>query len=179
MTIQEFVKDLNEGKIKNLKEALEVKNYLPFAKKYKLCSSVLDTCNDIDIKTGVVSVDSVNRDVTFTIKVIAMYTNLEFSPDGNKDISSINEYDMLCENKILKSIIELFAEEYAECKEMLMTMQNDLISNNNTLYSILGNGIKYFLSLADVLKQKVDTLNLDLSQDNIDKYAKLFEALKK
>ena len=95
MTIQEFVKDLNEGKIKNLKEALEVKNYLPFAKKYKLCSSVLDTCNDIDIKTGVVSVDSVNRDVTFTIKVIAMYTNLEFSPDGNKDISSINEYDKL------------------------------------------------------------------------------------
>ena len=179
MTIQEFINLYKEGKATDLKKILEVKSYIPFTQKYELCSSVLDACNDIDIKTGLVSVDSVNRDVTFTIKVISMYTNLEFSPDGNKDVNSINEYDMLCENKLLKPILNLFDEEYVECEEMLITMQNDLITNNNTLHNVLGNGMKYFLSIADVLKKKVDGLNLDLSQDNIDKYAKLFEALKK
>ena len=62
---------------------------------------------------------------------------------------------------------------------MLITMQNDLITNNNTLHNVIGNGMKYFLGIADVLKKKVDGLSLDLSQDNIDKYAKIFEALKK
>lgn len=179
MKILEFCNLYKAGKIENLKTTLEVKDYLPFNQKYELCTSVLDTCNDIDVKTGIVSVDSVNCDVTFTIKVISMYTNLEFSPDGNKDVSSIDEYDMLCENKLLKPILKLFADEYIECKEMLMTMQNDLIANNNTLYSILGNGLKQFLGIADALKKKVDTLNLDLSQDKIDKYTKLFEVLKK
>ena len=179
MKVYELIDLHKEGKAMDLKNILEVKSYIPFTKKYKLCSSVLDTCNDVDIKTGLVSVDSVNRNVTFIIKAISTYTNLEFSPDGNADVSSIDEYDMLCENKLLKPILNLFPEEYVECEEMLMTMQNDLITNNNTLYSVLGNGMKYFLSIADVLKKKVDGLNLDLSQDNIDKYTKLFEALKK
>ena len=179
MKIKDLISLYQEGKIADLKSVLEVKSYLPFSQKYELCSSVLDTCNDIDIKTGLVSVDSVNRNVTFTIKAISMYTNIEFSPDGDPDVSSIDEYDMLCENKLLKPILNLFSEEYVECEEMLMTMQNDLITNNNTLHNVLGNGMKYFLSVADVLKKKVDTLNLDLSQDNIDKYAKIFEAMKK
>ena len=179
MTIREFVELYKERKILLSKETLEVKEYIPFTQKHDLCSSVLYTCNDIDVKTGLVSVDSVNRDVTFIIRIISMYTNLEFSPDRNKDVGSIDEYDMLCENKLLRPILELFEEEYAECKEMLMTMQNDLIANNNTLHNVLGNGMKHFLGIADVLKKKVDTLNLDLSQDNIDKYAKLFEVLNK
>ena len=179
MKVQEFVELYKEGKIELSKDVLEVKDYIPFSQKYELCSSVLDTCNDIDVKTGLVSVDSVNRNVTFIVKMISMYTNIEFSPDGNLDVSSIDEYDMLCENKLLKPIIGLFAEEYVECEEMLMTMQNDLITNNNTLHNVLGNGMKYFLGIADVLKKKIDTLNLDLNQDNIDNYAKLFEALKK
>ena len=178
MKVKELINLYKEDNDINLKELLEVKDYMPFSQKYELCEDVLNNCNDIDIKTGLVSVDSVNRNVTFIIRVISMYTNLEFSLDGDPDVSSIDEYDMLCETKLLKPILNLFSEEYVECEEMLMTMQNDLIANNNTLHNVIGSGMKYFLSIADALKKKVDGLNLDVSQDNIDKYAKLFEAIK-
>lgn len=179
MEIMEFIDLYKEDGSIDLQRTLEVKSYIPFSQKYELCSSVLDACNDIDIKTGLVSVDSVNRNVTFIVKMISMYTNIEFSPDENLDVSSIDEYDMLCENGLLKPILNLFSEEYVECEKMLLTMQNDLIANNNTLHNVLGNGMKYLLGIADVLKKKVDTLNLDLNQDNIDNFAKLFEVLKK
>ena len=58
MKISAFIKNYNEGTIENLATALEVKSYLPFAEKYELCASVLDACNDVDGKTGVVTVDS-------------------------------------------------------------------------------------------------------------------------
>ena len=183
MKINEFITNYNEGKIENLKEVLEVKNYLPFAEKYELCASVLDACNDIDERTGVVVIDSINRQVTFAITVLSAYTNFEFSTDENAEISSIDEYDMLCEHKLLKSIIELFADEYDECEKMLMTMQADLIANSNTLNNIVSNVAKQLLDivepLGNVLKEKINGFNLDLSQDNIDKYAKIFEAMKK
>lgn len=183
MKIVEFITNYNEGKIENLKETLAIKDYIPFAEKYELCASVLDSCNDIDERTGVVTIDSINRQITFAITILSAYTNLEFSLDENAEISSIDEYDMLCKNKILKSIIELFEDEYIECENMLMTMQNDLIANSNTLQNLIGNVAKQLLNivepLGNVLKGKLDSFNLDLSQDNIDKYVKLFEVLKK
>ena len=48
MKVTEFVKNYNEGKVENLKESLEVKDYVPFGEKYEICASVLDACNDID-----------------------------------------------------------------------------------------------------------------------------------
>lgn len=178
MKIEQFITDYKEGKIKNLKDALEVKDYMPFTAKFILCDDVLSACNDIDMRTGIVNVDSVSRRVTFTTNIISMYTNLEFSPDAN-----IDGYDMLCENKLIKPILELFADEYVECETMLETMQNDLIANNNTLHNVVGNVAKTLLNivepLSNIFKDKMNSLNLDLSQDNIDKYAKLFEGLNK
>lgn len=183
MKINELIINYNEGKIENLKKALEVKDYLPFAEKYELCASVLDSCNDRDEKTGLVTVDSINRQITFTITVISAYTNLEFSLDEDAEISSIDEYDMLCKNKLLTPIVESLGDEYVHCEDMLTTMQNDLIANNNTLHNLAGNLAKQLLGvvepLGSVLKTKLDSFNLDLSQDNIDKYAKIFEGLKK
>ena len=112
MTIKEFIEKYNNGDINNLGEALEVKDYIPYSEKYELCASVLDACNDIDEKTGMVKIDSINREITFIITVISTYTNLEFSLDENAEIGSIDEYDMLCKNKLIKPIIELFAENY-------------------------------------------------------------------
>ena len=183
MKIVEFINNYNEGKIENLKEMLEVKSYLPFAEKYELCASVLDACNDIDDKTGVVIIDSINRQITFTITILSAYTNFEFSTDENEEVSSIDEYDMLCKHQLLNKIIELFADEYNECEKMLLTMQSDLIANSNTQHNIIGNLAKQLLNIVEplgvVLKDKLNSFNLDLSQDNIDKYAKIFEGLSK
>ena len=183
MKIAEFITNYNEGKIENLKEALGVKNYLPFAQKYEVCASVLDACNDIEEKTGIVMIDSINRQVTFMITILTAYTNLEFSVDEDAEVDSIAEYDMLCENGLLDIIVALFTDEYNKCYEMLTTMQNDLIANHNTLHNLVGNLAKQLLGivepLGNTLKDKLDSFNLDLSQDNIDKYATIFEALQK
>ena len=48
MKIKEFIDLYNEGKIEDIKTALEVKDYVSFAEKYELCSSTLEACGDID-----------------------------------------------------------------------------------------------------------------------------------
>lgn len=183
MKIAEFITNYHEGKITLSEEALGVKEYLPFAEKYELCASVLDACNEIDEKTGIVKIDSINRQITFNISILSAYTNLEFSLDENAEISSIDEYDMLCRNKLLPPIVELLADEYCACEDMLTTMQNDLITNSNTVYNLAGHVAKELLGilepLGDVLKDKISSFNLDLSQDNIDKLAKIFEGINK
>lgn len=182
MTIKEFIKDYNEGRIETLKEALEVRDYAPFAEKYELCASVIDASNEVDEKTGLVRVDSVNRNLTFTIALLSLYTNLEFSLDEDEG-SSIDEYDMLCQNKLLTPILELFAEEAEVCQDMLLAMQEDILENNNTLQNVVGNTVKNLLEIAepfvDIVKDKIESFNLDLGQDNIDKYMKILETMTK
>lgn len=181
MKIKEFIERVKNEETNNFKEMLAIRDYAPFAEKYDLCSSVLAECNDVDEKTGIVSIDSVMRHVVFTISILSLYTNLEFSSGENSETNSIDEYDILCENKLLKSIIAEFSEEYVECEQMLNTMQNDLIANNNDVYHVIGNTAKQLLGvvspLASILKDKIEALDLDLSQDNIDKYIKLFEKI--
>ena len=142
MKIKNFIERTKTEGIENLKEILAIRAYAPFAEKYDLCSSVLAECNTIDEKTGIVIVDSVMRHVVFTITILSLYTNLEFSSDENSEITSIDEYDMLCESKLLKPIINEFAEEYVECEQMLNTMQNDLVVNSNGIHHIVNNGSK-------------------------------------
>ena len=137
MKIKNFIERTKTEGIENLKEILAIRAYAPFAEKYDLCSSVLAECNTIDEKTGIVIVDSVMRHVVFTITILSLYTNLEFSSDENSEITSIDEYDMLCESKLLKPIINEFAEEYVECEQMLNTMQNDLVVNSNGIHHIV------------------------------------------
>lgn len=175
-TIREFIEQYNMGKITNLAQTLEIKEYIPFTKKRELCSNVIHACNKIDERTGVVKVDNIERMITFQIATISAYTNLEFSADEDLEVGSNQEYDMLCRHGLLKSIFDLFEVEYNDCLEMLETMQADLIANSNTTQNILAHVSKQFLDivepLADVIKE---SLNLDLSQDNIDKYTKLLE----
>ena len=50
-------------------------------------------------------------------------------------------------------------------------------------HNLVGNMAKQLLSilepLGDFLKEKIGSFNLDLSQDNIDKFAKIFEGMNK
>ena len=141
MFVKEFVEKYKNGEIENLKETLAIRDYAPFAEKYDLCSSVLAECNTIDTRTGIVAIDSVMRQTIFKITVLSLYTNLEFSSGENSEITSIDEYDMLCESKLLRPIINEFAEEYVECEQMLDTMQNDLVANGNGVHSIINRAI--------------------------------------
>ena len=97
MKVSEFVNEYKNGKINDLRETLDIRDYVPFGEKYELCASVLNACNDTDEKTGVVTIDSINRQITFIITVVSAYTNLEFSLDDNTEIV---HSDMLTDGKV-------------------------------------------------------------------------------
>lgn len=176
-----FAKTKNgiDEKVEYLKTNLDVKDYIPFADKRELCTAVIDACCTKD--GGLIKVDSVSRYIVFTISVISAYTALEFS--SGEEYDSLDEYDMLCEAGLLNPILALIGDEYATCNNMLNMMMEDVIANNNTVEAVLGHELgKLSVSLdsvIDTLKDKVEKMELNLSQLDIDKYRGLLELIPK
>jgi hypothetical protein len=190
MKIVDFIAEFKDKKIKNtqidpnavnsyIMKTLEVKTYLPFAKKRDICARVLKVCNTMT-DMGLVKVDSVSRYITFTVALLSAYTNLEFS-SGEDGIDSIDEYDMLCENDLLNPILEVIGGEYTACNNMLNMMMDDMMTNYNTVENVVVHVSNHLLAIvnrfADVLSQKVNSLNFDLSQIDIEQYKGLVEKL--
>lgn len=184
-TVKNFINKFKEAKVANskindhavsdyLKKELEVKNYVPFVEKRELCEGVINACNIVD-DGGIVKVDSVTRYIVFTLSVLTKYTNLEFSSGEDAEFDSLDEYDMLCQNGLLNPILSVIGEEYVACNNMLNMMMEDVIANNNTVENILGTASNRLLESIDTiinaLADKIDELELDLSQIDIDKFA--------
>ena len=168
-----------EERIEWIKKELGVISYLPFAEKRELCKKVLDTC--CTKENGLVKVDSVTRYIIFTVSVISKYTELEFSSDEEYD--SLDEYDMLCECRLLNPILELIGDEYATCNNILNMMLDDVITNNNTVEAViacaLGKVSDSLDGLIDAFAEKVEEMELDLSQIDIEKYKGLLDLIPK
>jgi hypothetical protein len=189
MKIKEFVENFKSKKIINtqlnqnavadyLKKELEIKAYVPFAEKRELCANVLNACNTKD-ESGLVKVDSVSRYIVFTISIISKYTNIEFSSGEDAEFDSLDEYDMLCQADLLNPILDVIGEEYTTCNNILNMMMADIVANNNTVENVvatilsdLGESVDGFI---DILADKVESLNLDLNQIDINKYKGLIE----
>ena len=190
MKILDFVNEVKAKKIINtqyqphavedwIKEKLNIKTYVPFVEKRELCKTVLDaSCTR---NGSVVEVDSVSRYILFTIAVISKYTELEFSSGEDEKFDSIDEYDLLCQNDLLNSILNTIGNEYTTCNNILNMMMADINANNNNVAAVLNKSAQKLLDIVDefkdVLSEKVKELNLDLSQIDIDKYEGLIKNL--
>jgi len=189
MKVTELIKDYQEKKIQNtridenavskyLRSTLEVKDYVPFAEKRELCERVLNACNTKK-SNGLVEVDSVTRYIIFTLSIISKYTNLTFSSGEDTELDSLDEYDMLCQADLLNPILDVIGEEYVTCNNILNMMMADVVANNNTIENVVGHILgKIGISvdgLIDVLAEKVEDMEFDLSQIDIDKYKGLFD----
>lgn len=190
MKINEFIESYSNDKVMNtqinpnavseyIKEKLDVKDYVPFAEKRELCERVLNACN-IKKDSGLVEVDSVTRYIVFTLSILSKYTNLEFS-SGDDEVDSLDEYDMLCQAGLLNPILDVIGGEYVTCNNILNMMMEDIIANNNTIENVIG---ALFDKIGDsidglitTLADKVESMNLDLSQIDIDKYKGLLDLL--
>ena len=188
MKVQNFIDDFKSSKVVNsqikpnavgeyIKKTLEVKDYVPFAEKRELCAQVLNACNTKD-DSGLIKVDSVSRYIIFTLSIISKYTNLEFS-SGEDEIDSLDEYDMLCQANLLNPILDVIGAEYTTCNNKLNMMMEDIMTNNNTIENVvgavlgkLGDSIDDFIT---VISDKVESMNLDLNQIDIDKYKGLID----
>ena len=103
------------------------------------------------------------------MRVIEAYTNLELSNDLEE------EYDLLCESKLLESIINTFKKEYDDVN-ILLQMKCDYALNNNTLAAQVGRFFDGVLDKLDVfvdaLSNKVDGFdfnNLPISSEDLGK----------
>ena len=186
-TVMGFIQKFKEKKIANnrlnehavseyIKKELEVKDYMPFIEKRELCERVLNACNVKD-ENGLIKVDGVSRYIIFTLSVISKYTNLEFS--SGEEFDALDEYDMLCQANLLNPILDVIGAEYTTCNNMLNMMMDDIVSNNNTVENVvgtilskIGDSIDEFIS---VIADKVESLDLDLNQIDIDKYKGLID----
>ena len=189
MNILEFIEGYKNDKVINtqinpnavaeyLKEKLEVKNYVPFAEKRELCEKVINACNTRK-DNGLIEVDSVTRYIVFTISVISKYTNLEFSSGADTEFDSLDEYDMLCQSNLLNPILDVIGGEYITCNNILNMMMDDIVSNNNTIENVIGTVLSNFGGSVDnlitVFADKVEAMELDLNQIDIDKYVGLID----
>lgn len=190
MLVKDFINEFKNKRIQNsktqpdavneyIKHVLEVKDYVPFADKRELCKIVLDaTCTK---DGGIVKSDGLSRYILFTLSMLTKYTNLTFENDD--DLDSMDQYDLLCQNNLLDPILECIGEEYSRCNNILNMMLADVIENNNNIAVVVDGAAQKLLGIidgfVDVLKDKVDDLELDLNQLNIDKYMPLLEKMAK
>lgn len=160
MKINELLEMYKKNQMINLKNVLEVEEYISTPLKRKMCDLVLDSC--IEDVNGVLHIDSFDRYILFTIAVISMHTNLEFSIDAD-GVTSIDEYDELNKIGLIDKIISTFKTDYEACKVMLDMLTNDRMKNQETLEKKIIqflNGIAQDINSLNNLENKEDILNL-------------------
>jgi hypothetical protein len=132
-----------------------------------LVDDIVNEC--ILYEDGIFKFNDIEKYICFTMRVIEAYTNLELSSDLEE------EYDLLCESKLLESIINTFKKEYDDVN-ILLQMKCDYVLSNNTLAAQVGrffDGILEKLDIVtDAFANKVDGFdfnNLPINSEDINK----------
>ena len=176
MKINEFIEKVNQNKGKLLKpeqiqafvkKELEVKEYISIKDKKQTIDDIVNEC--ILYENGAFKFDEIDKYIYFTMKTIATYTNIELSDDIE------NDYDALCESRLLNVIIESFGGEYENIKILLQMKCDYILSGNNVeaQFGKLFDGILEKLDvLVNALSEKVyefDFNNLPIGKEDLNK----------
>ena len=172
MKVYDFIEAIkkNPAKANDVCRKIVKTKYIPVLEKRQLAELVY--ANSTDIENGIVKVDSLSKYLIFTLLMLTRYTELEFAVDetGAATEEAIKEYDALCEEGLINKVIAEFAEDYARTNEIVNYVFQDNLAVNNTVEAVVGkvaNGLLEIVGgLADRLGDRVDEMNLDLS--NID-----------
>lgn len=182
MRVQELVEAINNNKNKMLKaeqlqavlrKALEVKEYISIKEKKALVNDIINEC--ILYEDGVYKFNDIEKYICFTMNTIKTYTNLEFSNDIE------NDYDILCKEKLLEKIIDLFKKEYDEVN-ILLQMQTDYILSQNAIEVQVGKFLDELLdkinNITKAASDKIenfDFTNLPINSEELKKLLKFID----
>lgn len=186
MKIQELINTVNNNNNKMLNndqlqrlvaKTIEAKSYISIKEKRVLIDNIIDSC--ILYEDGIYKFDDIDKYVAFTMKTIAAYTNIELSEDIEED------YDALCEARLLNTVIEIFNGEY-ENVNLLLQMKCEYILSENNIEAQVGKflaGVSDKIdNFVDVLSNKLGDLNLDnlpISVEDIGKLMEFINSVKK
>lgn len=179
MKINELVTLMNNNKAKLLKpeqaqaflkKELEVKEYMSIKQKKELVNDIVNEC--ILYEDGVFKFDEIDKYICFTMRAIEAYTNLELSVDYEDD------YDALCEAKMLNNVLETFLGEYENVK-ILLQMKCDYILSGNTIEAQLGKFLDGLLEKLDgvvnILAGSLEGFDLNKLPISMEDVGKLME----
>lgn len=179
MKVQEFIDIVKNNKNKILKgdqlqqlvcKTLEVKDYMSIKHKKELIDEIINAC--IMYEDGIFKFDDIDKYICFTMKTIAAYTNIELSMDIE------NDYDALCEAKLLNAVIETFTGEYENMK-LLFQMKCEYVLNNNNIEVQLGKFLHTILErvddFANMLSGKIKDFDISKLPIGVDDLNKLME----
>ena len=107
-----------------LKKDLEIKPYLSIKDKKKLINQIID--DTIIYDSGLFKFNGIDQYISYVMRCIAAYTNLELSDSLDED------YDLLCQAGLLQKILRTFESEYQEVMSLLQ-MQCDYILMDNSV----------------------------------------------
>ena len=183
MKVMEFIETVkkNPNQATAICKKLINTRYIPVLEKRQLAELVYATSTEIE--NGVVKVDSLSKYLIFTLLMLTKYTTLEFTVDekGAATEEAIKEYDALCENGLLNPILAEFQEDYARANEIMNYVFQDNLAVNNTVEAVVGKAATTLLnivdSLANVLSNKVDEMNFDLENVDMDALQNVLELL--
>ena len=174
MKINEFVQKVSENKAKLynkadknalsnfIKQTLEVKDYISIKEKKQLVEDIVS--ETVMYENGLLKFNGIDQYITYVMKCIEAYTNLELSDDIEDD------YDELSKTGLLEPITSVFAEEYKAVLTLLQ-MQCDYILMDNSISSKVGVFLTSVSSTIDKLANSLSNSveNFDISKLNIDK----------
>lgn len=186
MKVQEFIEAMKNNKNKMLKgeqlqqlvsKTLEVKNYMSIKRKKELVNEIINEC--VIYEDGIFKFDDIDKYICFTMKTIAAYTNIELSMDIEDD------YDALCEAKLLNAVVDTFAGEYENVK-LLLQMKCDYILGGNNIEAQFGKFLNVIVDkvddVANVISNKIrdfDVNNLPIDINDLNKLMEFINSQKK
>ena len=160
MTTKELIALMSDSKIKMmkaeqlqavLKKKLDVKEYISIKDKKRLIDAIVNEC--ILYEDGIFKFDNIDKYICFTMRAIELYTNIELSDDIEDD------YDLLCQNGLLNSVIDTFIGEYENIK-VLFQMKCDYVIAGNAVEAQFG---RFFDNILDKMDTIVGTLSDKIS----------------
>ena len=170
MTAKELITLMSDSKNKMLKidqlqavlkKKLDVKVYMSIKSKKDLVNAIVNEC--VLYEDGVFKFNDIDKYICFTMRTIEAYTNIELSEDLE------NDYDLLCESKLLDSIINTFKKEYDDVS-ILLQMKCDYVLSRNTTEVQLGRFLDGISEKLDVfiaaLSNKINDFDINNLQVN-------------
>ena len=158
MKVKKFVESYKKNNRMDIKNELEVNEYIGIAVKKKMAESIIENCTQI--VNGKVYINSLDRYIFFMISVISLHTNLEFD-----DENVIDDYDLLCKNHLLEKIISLFKDDYDSCQVVLDMETTDMLQSSATIeskiYAFLDDCVNILKNTTEELVKKIDLSSLE------------------
>lgn len=142
---------------------LEVKSYLGIKDKKKLVDKIIS--DTIIYDSGLFKFNGIDQFVSYNMRCVEAYTNLELSDDLEED------YDALCSTGLLPKILRTFESEYQAVLSLLQ-MQCDYILLDNSITAKVNSTLDDINKLVNKAAESIGNIR----PEDIQKIAELMQS---